>query len=80
MFLAKTIRKEQKQETNFATKSEVKIVKPNLTDIVKLREFKMNRKIRTPGQKEKLSFMYEFDLPNSKWTEENFQKVTFVIP
>ena len=33
IFLAKTIYKEQKAETNFATKPEASIAKPNLTDI-----------------------------------------------
>ena len=56
-FLSKTIHKEQKPETNFAIKPEASIVKSNLTDIVKLREFKINGKIGTPGQKGKLSFM-----------------------
>ena len=59
IFLAKMIHKEKKLETNFVTKPEVSIVKPSLSDIVKLCEFKINRKIGTPGQKEKLSF-YEF--------------------
>ena len=53
-FLAKTIHKEQKPETNVITKPEPSIVKSNQTDIVKVREFKINGKIETPGQKEKL--------------------------
>ena len=45
-FLAKIIHKEQKPETNFATKREASsIVKPNLTDTVRLHKFKINRKI-----------------------------------
>ena len=52
------IHQEQKPKANLATKPEAgSIVKPNLTDIVKLPEFEINRKIGTPGQKEKLSFM-----------------------
>ena len=41
IFLAKTILKEQKLETNSATKPEASIAKSDLTDIVKLREFKI---------------------------------------
>ena len=41
IFLAKTILKEQKLETNFATKPEASIAKSDLTDYVKLRKFKI---------------------------------------
>ena len=63
---------------NFATKPEPSFVKPNLNDIVKLREFKINGKIGTPGQKEKLNFVsliYQVQNRLKKF----FQKLTFVM-
>ena len=57
IFLAKTIYKEQKAETNLATKPEASIAKPNLTDILKLCKFKIDGKIEASGEKDKLTFM-----------------------
>ena len=63
------IHKEKKQ-TNFAIKPEPSTVKPNLPGIVELCEFKINGKSGTLQQNLQTEF-YGFDLPNSKWAEEN---------
>ena len=69
IFFAKTIHKEEKPETNIATKPEPSSVKPNLPEIVKLCE---QNKWESRNSKTKKNELYKFDLPNLKWTEEKF--------
>ena len=56
------------------TKPEASTVKPNLSDIVKFRKFKLNKRIGTPGQKEKRVFMslvYQIQNEPKKNVSEN---------
>ena len=46
---AKNIHKEQKLRINFAARPVASIIKPNLIDIGKICQFKINAKIITPG-------------------------------